>query len=168
MALLPVPPTRPSRQGDETLNTYRIRDWDRYFENASSRKLKRLDWVAIPNKTDGEGYTALVDHPDAAAHLGAWYAIVEAASKATPRGSLPGGFSHGIGGICRSLGRISRLPEKIFLEVIPRLLEIGSARRSPIESAIRHYVGRIRHYVGRIRHYVGREWDASRARCSSL
>ena len=104
---------------------YRIRDWSSHFENASSRKLKRLDWVAIPNKTDGEGYTALVDHPDAAAHLGAWYAIVEAASKQKPRGLLPGGIPHDIGGICRSLGRMSRLPSTIFMDVIPRLVEIG-------------------------------------------
>ena len=103
----------------------RIREWDKNFENAGSRKLKRLEWVAIPNKTDGEGYTALVDHPDAAAHLGAWYAIVEAASKQDPRGNLPGGIPHTIGGICRSLGRMSRLPSEIFQHVIPRLLEIG-------------------------------------------
>ena len=104
---------------------YRIRDWDLHFENAGSRKLKRLDWVAIPNKMDGEGYTALVEHKNAAAHLGAWYAIVEIASKQSPRGNLPGGISHDIGGICRSLGRISRLPPEVFREVIPRLLEIG-------------------------------------------
>ncbi len=103
----------------------RIRDWDKHFENAASRKLKRLDWVAIPTKTDGEGYTALVDHPNAAAHLGAWYAIVEAASKQTPRGNLPGGIPQDIGGICRSLGRMSRLPGGIFQDVLPRLIEIG-------------------------------------------
>jgi len=106
----------------------RIRDWDKHFENASSRKLKRLDWVAVPIKTDGEGYTALVDHPNGAAHLGAWYAIVEAAAKQTPkenRGMLPGGIPQGVGGICQSLGRMSRLPSGIFQEVIPRLLEIG-------------------------------------------
>ncbi len=116
-------PTR-SRTGENNL-ILRIRDWDHYFENASSRKLKRLEWVAIPNKTDGEGYTALVDHPNAAAHLGAWYAIVEAASKQAPRGNLPGGIPHDIGGISRSLGRMSRLPAKVFEEVLPRLLEIG-------------------------------------------
>jgi hypothetical protein len=103
----------------------RILGWEKYFENASSRKLKRLDWVAIPNKTDGEGYTALVDHPNGAAHLGAWYAIVEVASKQDPRGRLPGGISRDLGGICRSLGRMSRLPASVFEEVIPRLLEIG-------------------------------------------
>lgn len=112
--------------------TYRIRDWQRYFENAQSRKLKRLDWVAIPNKTDGEGYTALVDHPNGAAHLGAWYAIVEAASKQTPRGNLPAGIGHDSGGksqrisrICQSLGRMSRLPPKVFEEALPRLVDIG-------------------------------------------
>lgn len=103
----------------------RIRNWADTFENAASKKLVRLAWVAIPNKTDGEGYTALVDHPQAAAHLGAWYAIVEAASKQSPRGNLPGGIPQDIGGICRSLGRMSRLPGGIFQEVIPRLIEIG-------------------------------------------
>jgi hypothetical protein len=103
----------------------RIAKWDKHFENASSRKLTRLNWVAIPNKTDGEGYTALVDHPNAAAHLGAWYAIVEAASKQDPRGNLPSGIPQDVGGISRSLGRMSRLPAKVFTEVIPRLIEIG-------------------------------------------
>ena len=106
----------------------KIRDWKDHFENASSLKLVRLYWVPVPNKTDGEGYTALVDHPDGAAHLGAWYAIVEAASRQMPRerrGELPGGIPHDIGGICRSLGRTSRLPPAVFSAVIPRLLEIG-------------------------------------------
>ncbi|HXS94175.1 MAG TPA: hypothetical protein VN736_06180 [Candidatus Limnocylindrales bacterium] len=103
----------------------RIRDWDKHFENAASRKLKRLDWVAIPNKTCGEGYVALVDHENGAAHLGAWYAIVEAASKQSTRGILPAGIPPTLAGICRSLGRMSRLPADVFHEAIPRLLEIG-------------------------------------------
>ncbi len=107
------------------MKNLRIRNWDTNFENASSRKLKRLDWVAIPNRMDGAGYTALVDHPNGAAHLGAWLAIVEIASrqgsKAAERGIIP----EGAGGICQTLGRISRLPGRIFEEVIPRLIEIG-------------------------------------------
>jgi hypothetical protein len=110
----------------------RIRDWDKHFENAASRKLKRLDWISVPNKTDGEGYMALVDHPDGAAHLGAWYAIVECASRQKVRGNLPpglsqesGGICRDIGGTCRALGKISQLPERVFLDVIPRLLKIG-------------------------------------------
>ena len=110
---------------------FRIRDWDGIFENASSRKLKHLQWVPVPNKTDGEGYCALVDHPNAAAHLGAWYAILEAASKQSPRGNLPGGITHDLGGICRSLSRTSRLPADVFREVIPRLLSIGWIEEIP-------------------------------------
>jgi len=67
----------------------------------------------------------LVDHPDGAAHLGAWYAIVESASKQKVRGYLPGGISQDVGGICRALGKISQLPSGIFEAVIPRLLKIG-------------------------------------------
>ena len=141
--------------------TLQIRDWDRHFENCSSRKLKRLDWVAIPNKTDSEGYTALVEHPNAAAHLGAWYAIVAAASKSEPRGTLPRGIPADIGGICRSLGRISRLPSEVFAEVLPRLIDIGWVewnQRSTTTSADSPDASADR----------GRERDASRARCSSL
>jgi hypothetical protein len=102
--------------------TYRIRDWEEHFENAGSRKLIRLDWVAIPNRMDGSGYCALVDHPNGAAHLGAWVAIIEIASRQKkPRdGTLPD-----VGGICQCLGRISRLGGGIFQEVLPRLVEIG-------------------------------------------
>lgn len=117
--------TRPAISARRCNLPYRIRDWDKHFENCASRKLTRLSWVAIPNKTDGEGYTALVDHPNAGAHLGAWYAIVEAASKQDPRGNLPGGIPRNISGISRSLGRMSRLPAELFMEVIPRLIEIG-------------------------------------------
>lgn len=103
----------------------RVKDWDAVFENAASRKLVRLAWVPVPNKMDGEGYTSLVDHPNGAAHLGAWLAIMEIASKQEPRserGKLPGGPHHDLGMICRSLGRISRLPASLFEEVLPRLM----------------------------------------------
>ena len=118
----------------------RISDWDDIFENATSRKLKRLDWVAVPNKTDGQGYMELVDHPNGAAHLGAWYAIVEAASKQKTRGNLPG-ISQDAGGICRALGKISQLPAEVFVEVIPRLLKIGWLEEIPENLTVREYAG---------------------------
>lgn len=105
---------------------YRIKDWDEHFENASSRKLKKLDWVPIPNKMDGSGYTALVDHPHGAAHLGAWIAMVEIASRQkSPRDGSLTQVSSGLYDLCQCLGRISRLPSIVFEEVIPRLVEIG-------------------------------------------
>jgi hypothetical protein len=108
------------------MSIYRICNWDHRFENSSSRKLKRLDWVALPNAMDIEGYIVLVDHPNGAAHFGAWIAIVQIASKQDPRGTLPNGkTSQSLGGICQSLGRISRLPAVLFEETLPRLIEIG-------------------------------------------
>ena len=114
----------------------RIRDWAKHFETSESRKLQRMVWVPVPNKTDGEGYAALVDHPNGAAHLGAWYAILETASRQMPRerrGDFPSGIPQNISGVCRSLGRLSHLPASVFEEVIPRLLEIGWIE--PAESA---------------------------------
>lgn len=126
------------------MTTYRIKDWDKHFENNRTRELKRLDWVPIPNKQDGDGYTELMDHPNCAAHLGAWYAIVEVASKCEPRGTLvraipqegaviPQEGAQGILGskitgkphTPQSLARMSRIPATIFEEVIPRLVSIG-------------------------------------------
>lgn len=120
---------------------YRIRDWSQHFENNRTRELKYLDWVRVPNKMDGDGYTELTDHPNAAAHFGAWMAIVEIASRCDPRGTLlrdtaesrthlRDGADGGAAGVKRahtpqSLARISRLPAGSFEDVIPRLLSIG-------------------------------------------
>ena len=66
---------------------YRIRDWYQLFENNCTREVKRMDWVPVPNRMDGAGYTALVDHPNGAAHLGAWLAMIEAAVARTIAGT---------------------------------------------------------------------------------
>ena len=102
---------------------YRIVDWDKNFENHRSRARKVLNWVPLPNKHDGDGYTELVDHPNGAAHFGAWVVLVQIASKAEPRGTLvrSGDIPH----TCASLRRMSKLSEEVFEEVIPRLVAIG-------------------------------------------
>jgi hypothetical protein len=46
----------------------RVRDWDAVYENNRSREYKKLKWVPIPNRMDGDGYTELVDHQNGAAH----------------------------------------------------------------------------------------------------
>jgi hypothetical protein len=101
----------------------RIKDWDKHFENNRTRELKKLDWVPVPNDLDGDGYTELMDHPNGAAHLGAWLAIVQIASKCDVRGTLSrkGARSHD----AHSLARISRVSPEIFAEAIPRLADIG-------------------------------------------
>lgn len=102
---------------------YRIKDWDRYFESHKTRILKRLDWLAIPNKMDGDGYTELVDHPDGAAHYGVWVALLLVASKSEPRGTLArsGGVPHDIG----SISRVTRLPIGSITPALRRLVSIG-------------------------------------------
>src|SRR6185437_16966566 len=86
-----------------------------------------MDWVPVPNKMDGTGYTELVDHPNAAAHLGAWLAIIEIASRQKVRGNFPqvgAGIPQSLSGMSQVLCRISRLPCAVFEELIPRLLQM--------------------------------------------
>ena len=108
---------------EDTDNQFRLRivNWDSLYENNRTRSLITLNWVPIPNRMDGDSYTELVDHPDAAAHYGGWIAIVSIASRQNPRGTLPREGA----GIPQALARISRLPAGLFEELIPRLLSIG-------------------------------------------
>jgi len=103
----------------------RVVDWLLNFENNRSRELKKLDWVPVPNKHDGDGLTMLLEHENGAAHFGAWNMIIQVASKCDPRGTLVrhGGKIHD----SASLSRMTRIPREIFDEVIPRLVddEIG-------------------------------------------
>lgn len=103
--------------------TYSIRDWDRYFENNRTRELKELKFVIIPNKQDGDGYTELLDHPNGAAHFGAWCSMIQVASKCEPRGVLvrDGKKPHD----SASLSRMTRIPKPVFDEALPRLKSIG-------------------------------------------
>ena len=102
---------------------YRITDWSKIYENNRTREMKHMAWVPVPNRMDGEGYTELVNHPNGAAHLGAWLAILEIASRCDERGTLLRG--NGRPHDAASFSTVSRLPVEIFKEVIPRLLDIG-------------------------------------------
>jgi hypothetical protein len=101
----------------------RVRDWAILYETHRTRELKRMEWIPIPNKMDGDGYTELVDDPNGAAHLGVWLCILQIASKCDPRGTLTrgGGVAH----TPRSIARISRIPAQLCGEAIARLVGIG-------------------------------------------
>lgn len=104
---------------------YRINKWSEFFENNRTRDLNRMSFACIPNKQDGDGYTELLDHFNGTAHYGAWIALVLVASK-RPKGSRgvlvrDSGHPHD----ARTLARMTRIPESIISEAIPRLLEIG-------------------------------------------
>jgi hypothetical protein len=106
---------------------YRIRDWAEHFENNRTRELKRMEWLPVPNKHDGCGFTELLDHPNGVAHYGAWHLILQVASKCDPRGDL---LREGVNGIhvaltCGEIGRMSHSPAGLLQEAIDRLISIG-------------------------------------------
>ena len=105
--------------------TYSIRNWSENFENNRTRDLKEMKWIPVPNKHDGDGYTELLDHQNGAAHLGAWLAILQVASKCEVRGTLlrQGAGPHN----ARTISRITRIPVDIVAEALFRLssVEIG-------------------------------------------
>jgi len=67
---------------------YRVRNWDKHFENNRTRELKRLDWVPVPNKHDGEGYLSIMAQKDGLLIYAAWHLILQVASKCGTRGTL--------------------------------------------------------------------------------
>lgn len=69
---------------------YRIRDWDKHFENAGSRKIESTKWIPIPNKR-GFGYVSLIKQKTGEAMYGCWCAIVGLASTCEVRGELRSG-----------------------------------------------------------------------------
>lgn len=109
------------------MTIYRIRDWREHFENNRTKELKRMTWVPVPNKHDGDGFTELLDHPNGMAHYGAWHLILQVASKCDPRGSLLRDGAEGgkTAHTPQSLARITRGSAVVFSEALPRLLKIG-------------------------------------------
>lgn len=105
------------------MTTYRVKDWDERYENNRTRELKSTSWLPLPNKHDGDGYTELLDHKNGPEHFAAWIVILQVASKCDPRGTLlrDSGKPHD----SHSLARMTRLPAKIIVEALPRLVQIG-------------------------------------------
>lgn len=68
--------------------TYRIKDWDRFFETTESRKVINARWVPLPNKQDGKGYRRVAQHKNGIAIFCAWTLILQVASKVPTRGVL--------------------------------------------------------------------------------
>lgn len=118
---------------DGEIQCWRVRNWNRHFENNRTRELKRMDWVPMPNKHDGDGFTELMDHANGMAHYGAWALIAQVAAKCDPRGTLLRDYRtrvrDGAESIkaydFESLARVTRGSVKVFEEAIPRLISIG-------------------------------------------
>lgn len=97
--------------------------WNTRYENNRTRDMKSMQWVPVPNKHDGMGYTELMDHDDAMSHMGAWLLILQVASKCPQRGLLIDDRGREI--TSRSLARMTRGESTVFDAAIPRLVDIG-------------------------------------------
>ena len=105
---------------------FRIVDWQKHYENNRTRDVKILNWVPIPNKLDGDGYTEIVESGgslDGAAIYGAWVACVLVASRCEPRGSLL--RSQNRPHDARTLARITRLPAAAFDAMLEAAQRVG-------------------------------------------
>lgn len=60
---------------------YRIKDWDKHYENAKSRTIEHKAWCPVPNKQDGLGYRRMLAEKDGSAIYGAFVAVILMASK---------------------------------------------------------------------------------------
>lgn len=104
------------------MRLYKIRDWNKHYENSRTRTMAVMRWVPVPNKHDGGGYIELVSGRDGSAMLGAWVAVLQVASKCTPRGILVRG--NGNPHTSASLSAITRLSE----DCIEKMLNKASSK----------------------------------------
>ena len=68
--------------------TYRVKNWDKHYEKAQTRRCEKMSWVAIPNKHDGKGFRRVARHERSVELFTAWILIVQVASKMPVRGLL--------------------------------------------------------------------------------
>lgn len=100
------------------MKIYRIKNWGVHYENNRTRAMAEMRWIPVPNKHDGDGYTALVEGDDGAALLGCWLVIIQVASKCRIRGTLlrDGDKPH----TAATISRVTRLPEHLIQKCLDK------------------------------------------------
>ena len=116
------------------MKSFRIRAWDKHYENNRSRDLKRPEWLPLPNSFDGTGFMELMDHPAGMSHYGAWCLLLAAASRMPTRGLFV--TDSGKAMTLKDLARMTRGSAKTFEEVMPRFLAIGWVEEIEIVDAV--------------------------------
>ena len=99
---------------------YRIKDWEQHYETSETRKLKRLDWVKLSTKLNGDCALTLIEgHKDGPTHWAAWVAIIQVAAISKQRGVLiqDNGEPH----TAETLSRKTHLPKEWFEGALSRL-----------------------------------------------
>lgn len=101
-------------------SAYRIKNWDAIFENNESRKLKKLNWVPLPNSWDGLGYARVTKHKNAVTILAAWPLIVQICSKCPQRGLLAK-VDEPLS--VEDMADLTRMPAQVFERAIDALID---------------------------------------------
>jgi len=97
---------------------YSIKDWALHYEINRTREMKLMQWLPLPIKLDGEGYAALMDHENGAAHFGVFVAVLEVAARCPQRGVLAGASGPYTE---KAIARLIRMPEPVVVEALIRL-----------------------------------------------
>lgn len=129
------------------MKMYVINDWDELFENAQSRKAKRLQWVPVPNKHDGLGFRRVAAMRNRTEVFAGWILILELASKSSKRGHLLDSGGNPL--TCTEMALKTGFPEATFEAAIEALKapEIGWIKEVPVPGtgstlpAHSHHVG---------------------------
>ena len=104
---------------------YRVKDWDDHFESRDSRRLKKMQWLKLSTKINGDQYAELLSgHPDGPKHFAAWIGILQVAANCENRGTLIRENRNGPHTPI-SLAFKTRIPVDWFEGAIPRLISIG-------------------------------------------
>jgi hypothetical protein len=99
---------------------YRVKDWDKHFEKAESRRCKNMLWVPIPTKHDGSGFRRVASYHRAGEIFAAWILIVETAAKMPIRGLL---YKDGKSLTPKDLQYRTGFPEEMFFMAFEVLTE---------------------------------------------
>lgn len=67
---------------------YRIKDWDKHFEKADTRKCKHMRWIALSVKHEGKGFRRIASHARCCEIFAGWILICQVAAKMPTRGIL--------------------------------------------------------------------------------
>ncbi len=102
-----------------------IKDWDSIYENANSRKLKRLNSVLLPNRFDGSKYAELITGEHGVERYAAWCTLLGIGSSGGPgqRGYIR--RSDGSPHTSVSLSLVTRIPAAVYVDALPALLDLG-------------------------------------------
>ena len=90
---------------------YKIRNWESIYENNRTREMKLMQWLPLPIKLSGSGYSYMMTQKDGPAIFGCFVAMLELAGRCEPRGTLLRGA--GIPHSPRTIAAVIRHPEKL-------------------------------------------------------